>query len=113
MDERSPINQVLIVNSDPIHAANLEDALHAVNCRVLVCVEKEGALNTIRTEHVDLVIMVPPSPAMWRKDADSFCDAVRQLEEQPQIVCLLRGPYKGPGERLYGDRLNIKVMYER
>ena len=113
MNEKSPISQVLIVDSDPIHAADLEDALHTVACRVLVCAGKEGALNTIRAEHVDLVIMVPPSPALWRKDADSFCGAVRQLEEQPQIVCLLRGPYKGSSERLYGDRLNIKVLYER
>ena len=113
MDDRSPIDQVLIVDSDPIHVAELEDALHSINCRVSVCAEQEAALNTIRAEHVDLVIMVPTSPVLWRKDAECFCGAVRQLEEQPQIVCVLRGPYKGPGERLYGDRLNIKVMYER
>jgi DNA-binding response OmpR family regulator len=68
MDERSPIDQVLIVDSDPIHVAELEDALKMVNCKVLVCTEQEAALNTIRAEHVDLVIMVPFSPALWRKD---------------------------------------------
>ena len=107
------MEQVLIIDPDPIHATDLEDALHPVNCGVLVCSEQEAALNTIRAEHVDLVIMVPPSPALWRKDVDSLCDAMRQLEKRPQIVCVLRGPYKGPAERLYGDRLDIKVLYER
>lgn len=113
MDKRSPIGQVLIVDSDPIHVAELEDALHTVNCRVLVCSEKEEAVDTLRAEHVDLVAIVPSSPAQWRKEADSLCDAVRQLEDKPQIMCILRGPYKGPSDRLYGDRLNIKVVYER
>ena len=113
MDERSPIDQVLIVDSDPIHAAELEDALKMVNCKVLVCPEQEVALNTLQAEHVDLVVMVPASPAQWRKDAKSLCDAVRKFEKRPQIVCVLRCPYKGPSERLYGDRLNIKVLYER
>ena len=113
MDERIRIDQVLIVDSDPIHVAELEDALQTVNCKVLVCPEQEAALNIMRAEHIDLVIMVPSSPALWRKDAECFCDAVRQLGERLQIVCVLRGPYKGPGERLYGDRLNIKVLYER
>jgi DNA-binding response OmpR family regulator len=113
MDQRGPIDQILIVDSDPVHAAELEDALHTVNCRVLVCSEQEAALNTIRAEHVDLLIVVPSSPELWRKDAESLCDAVRQFEERPQIVCILRGPYRGPAERLYGDRLSIKVLYER
>lgn len=113
MEERSPIDQVLIVDSDPVHAADLEDALHMVNCRVLVCSERASALNTLQAEHVDLVVMVPASPTQWRKDAKFLCDAVRESEKQPQIVCVLRGPYKGPSDRLYGDRLNIKVLYER
>lgn len=113
MDERSPIDQVLIVDSDPIHAADLENALHTVNCRVLVCPEQQAALNTMRAEHVDLVVLVPSSPALWRKNAELLCGALRQLEERPQIVYVLRCPYKGADERLYGDRLNIKVLYER
>ncbi len=113
MDERSPIDQVLIVDSDPIHAAELEDALQTVNCRVLVCSEQESALNAIRAEHFCLVIIVPPSPSVWRKDTGSFCDAVRRLGRMPEIVCVLRGPYKGPGERLYGDKLGVRVIHAR
>jgi DNA-binding response OmpR family regulator len=112
MNERSPIDKVLILDADPIHAADLEDALDTVNCKVLVCAEQGAALNAIRTEFVDLVVMVPLSPMRWRRDAKSLCDAMSQLEEWPRIICVLRGPYRGPAERLYGDRLNIKVMYE-
>lgn len=113
MDVRRLINQVLIVDSDPTHAAGLENALQTVNCRVSVCTEQETALNIMRAERINIVIAVAPSAAQWRRDAHSLCDAVSQLEEQPQIVCVLRCPYRGPAERLYGDRLNIKVLYER
>lgn len=113
MIARSPIGKVLIVDSDPIHAAALEHALQMVICRVLVRSEQEAVLNALRIEHLDLVVVVPASPAQWRKDAEPLCDALRRIEEQPLIVFILRCPYMGPDERLYGDRLNIKVMYER
>ena len=113
MDERSAISQVLIVDSDPNHVAELEDVLQTVKCRILVRSGQEAALDTIRKEHIDLVIMVPPLPANWRKDVKSLCDAVHLLGETLQIVCVLRAPLNGPGERLYGDKLGIRVMHAR
>ena len=112
MDERTPTDRVLIVDADALHVAALEDELRTVNCRVSVCSGLQAAVATLRAEHVDLVVMVPPFPARWKEDADSLCDAVRQLEDRPQILCILRGPYRGPGNRLYGDRLNVRVLHE-
>lgn len=113
MDASNPRGRVLIVDSDPVHGAEIEDALHSVNCKVFVCSALETALQTVRVEQIDLVVVVPNSPAHWRKRAESFSEAVRQLEEPPQIVFVLRCPYMGPADRLYGDRLNIKVLHER
>jgi hypothetical protein len=31
----------------------------------------------------------------------------------PPIICLMRGPYRGPNERVYAARKGFKVVYER
>jgi DNA-binding response OmpR family regulator len=113
MNEMNRISSVLIIDSDPVHVAELVEALHVVNCGILVCGELEAALKTIRMENVDIVVLVSHSLAHWRRDAESLCQAVRQLGDAPQVICVLRGPYNGPSERLYGDRLNVKVLYEK
>jgi len=67
----------------------------------------------VRTQLVDLVVMVSASTTGWKAEAELFRDLVRQLPNSPQILCVLRKPYNGPSDRLDGDRLGITVIYER
>jgi hypothetical protein len=36
-----------------------------------------------------------------------------RMSEPPQIVCLLRGAYRSPNERVYAARRGFKVVYEQ
>lgn len=107
--------RVMIVDADTAHAAELKAALQSIDCFLFVTSDQNAALRVLGVQRLDLVVVVSSSRAHWRKDAERFADAVRHLvpDEQPQIVCVLQGSYQGPGERLYGDRLKIKVLYER
>lgn len=112
MDASTAMGRVMIVDADAVHVAAMEEALLAVNCKVVVCAELPAAVETLRTEPVDVVVMVHSSRAPWKKDVESLSKAVRQLEEQPHVLCILRGPYRGPSDRLYGDQLNVRVLHE-
>lgn len=112
MDEGIGMGRVMIVDADAAHVAAMEEALLAINCKVAVCAELSAAVETLRTEPIDVVVMVHSSRAQWKKDVDSLCRAVRELEEQPHVLCVLRGPYRGPSDRLYGDQLNVQVLHE-
>lgn len=106
------MDQVLIIDSDPIHASNLKEALEAAECRVSVHRDQRTAIEALNTQRVNAVVVVPRSPTWWRSDLKLFCRAMSDSEQMPEIFCLLRWPSKGPDDRLYGDQLSVKVLHD-
>jgi hypothetical protein len=107
------MDQVLIIDSDPIHAAELEDALLAVNFRVFVSIEElPTAIEANLAVGINLVVFVPHFAAGWRNDLELICRATRSLVRQPAILCVLRWPSNGPSDRIFGDLLNVRVLHE-
>jgi CheY-like chemotaxis protein len=106
------MEQVLIIDSDPIHAANLKEALEAAECRVSVHRDQRAAIDALKEQRVNTVVVVPRSPAWWRSDLNLFCNALSGSKRMPDILCLLRWPSKGPDDRLYGDQLSVQVLHE-
>jgi DNA-binding response OmpR family regulator len=106
------MEQVLIIDSDPIHAADLKEALEAAEYRVSVHRDHQTAIGVVKAQLVNTVVVVPRSPAWWRSDLKLLCNALSGSERMPTILCLLRWPSKGPDDRLYGDQLSVKVLHE-
>jgi len=106
------MDRVLIVDPDPVHAQNLKEALEAAGCKVSVHPGQRNAVESVATQRIDAVVIVPRSRSWWMQDLKHLRDALTDLDNPPEIFCLLRWPSKGPADRLYGDQLNVRVMHE-
>ena len=106
------MGHVLILDSDSAHAADLAHGLQAASCRTTVCSSMQQAIDSLRRHPVDIAILVSDSATDWKSSAKWLHNAVGHLRDTPQLVCVLRGPYQGPGERLYGARHGVRVIYE-
>lgn len=107
------MEQILLIDPDPEHACAVARALEMLRCKIAICPDHESAASLISVQAFAVIVAaVTPSPG-W----DGLVDAVRhvalQLPQSPQIVCLLRSPYRGPSERVYAARRGFRVVYER
>lgn len=107
------MDRILIVDADGAHASMLVNALNRVNFRVEVCREYRSAVDHLAKYGADIVVIVPRSPSSWRNELKGFCDAIGYDEFRPEILCVLRWPPNGYGDRLFGDELNVEVINER
>jgi CheY-like chemotaxis protein len=107
------MERVLIVDSDEVHAAELQHALESVGCEVAVYGDAKNDLEMIRSVCPELVVVVPRSPMRLVDALASVHSAVKYLERQPELLFVLRWTPRGPAERLLGDRWNAQVLYER
>lgn len=108
-----PCDHILILDADVDHAEELAEALSVVGFRASVVRARDAVVAAIKRGVVDLVIIVPHSPSWWRNDLKSFCEAIRNVADRPEIMCVLPWPAKGPGDRIFGDELNVRVLHEK
>ena len=107
------MEQVLIVDPDPIHAIALKEALEAANYFVSVHRNHQTATHAAVSQSISAVVFVSSSPSWWRNDLKAFCASVANTKHAMDIVCLLRWPSIGPTDRLFGDELNVRVLHEQ
>ena len=107
------MDTVLILDSDPQHAAELGSALTALSCRAIFCRDRRAALDTLRQRDVDIVVLVARATDEWKASMEVLSGAARQNANPPGLACVLRGTYEGPSEKLYGARRGIRVIYEQ
>lgn len=107
------MEQVLIVDPDPIHAIALKEALEAANYFVSVHCNHRTATDAALSQGISAVVFVSSSPSWWRNDLKDFCESVANTKHAIDVVCLLRWPSIGPTDRLFGDELNVRVLHER
>jgi hypothetical protein len=105
-------DHILILDADANHAEALAEALTLVGFQAFVARAREAVIAAIKQGGVDLVIIVPRSPSWWRSDLKTFCEAIRDVGDRPEIMCILPWPAKGPGDRIFGDELNVAVLHE-
>jgi DNA-binding response OmpR family regulator len=106
------MGHVLILDSDSAHAAELVRELQTASCRTTMCSERQDAMDILRKQQIDIVILVSNPAVDWKSSAKWLYCASRHLQNPPQIVCVIRTPYQGPSERLYGARHGVRVIYE-
>lgn len=106
------MEQILIVDPDPIHSTALKEALEAANYFVSVHRDHRTAMHAVVSEGISAVVFVSSSPSWWRNDLKAFCESMANTKHAMHVVCLLRWPSIGPTDRLFGDELNVSVFHE-
>jgi DNA-binding NtrC family response regulator len=107
------MEQILIVDPDTIHACTVTEALRRVSRSILACTCAEDAIAAIEREALAVIIVVADVRIDWYVDVDVIRHVAFQHPDPPRIICLLRGPYCGPSDRVYATRKGFKVIYER
>jgi ActR/RegA family two-component response regulator len=107
------MERVIIIDSDSVHAAELQRALESVDCEVAVYGDAKNDFELIRSVCPELVVVVPRSPMRLGDALVSVHSALKHLERQPDLLFVLRWLPRGPAERLLGDRWDAQVLYER
>jgi hypothetical protein len=106
------MEQVLIVDPDPIHATALKEALEAAGYFVPVHCDYRTAVQAGVSQSISAVVFVSSSPSWWRNDLKALCESVANGKHAMDVVCLLRWPSISPTDRLFGDELNVRVLHE-
>ena len=107
------MERILIVDSDRAHSTEVEQVLRCAGYETKVCTEASDAVQILKDDSFDVVVVVPRSKAMLHDDLMSLCPKMKYLNLQPDLLFLLRWKPSGPAERLLGDRWNVQVQYER
>ncbi len=107
------MDTILILDPDPEHAAALGRALMALSCRAILCRGRREALDILRRRVVDIVVLVAKVTDEWKACMEALSGVATQCTNPPGITCIIRGPYGGPSEKLYGARRGIRVIYEQ
>jgi len=106
------MEHVLIVDPDAIHSAGMEDALEAADYLVSVHRDYRTIMQALIPEGISTVVFVSSSPSRWRNDLKALCGSMADAKRAIDVLCLLRWPSVGPGDRLFGEQLNVRVIHE-
>jgi len=107
------MGRILLLDADGHHAKQVEWALKDISCQTTTCTDLQSAIYLIQKQLFDAVVVVSKPGMDWDIRVEFIRHAAFQMPERPHIVCLLRGPYSGPNERVYAARKGFKVIYEQ
>lgn len=103
---------VLLIDPDWKHAFKIACALRLVSPRIILHADVQDAAETLRAEQIDLVISIPDIDRDWKREVETLQEETSKMLNPPQILCVLRSPYRGPEDRLYGAQRGIQVIHE-
>ena len=112
-EKKESMGLILLLDADTEHANEIASALRNVSCQTVICSTLQTASSLLQTRTVESVVISTVLDSDWTRLADIIRAVVFHLPEPPQIVCLLRGTYRGPAERVYAARKGFKVIYEQ
>jgi hypothetical protein len=106
------MNCILLFDPDLHYAAAVMTALRGIPCRVLVSPDLRNAIHLMHVQALECVVVVSPPEADWRTLVDAVQLAAREVPEPPDVICLLRGPYRGSNDRVYAARKGFVLLHE-
>jgi AmiR/NasT family two-component response regulator len=106
------MDRILLLDPDPSHASGVADALRVASCQTIIAANVSGVPRLLQVHPVDVVVIVSHSASNWMAEAEQVRNLVSAMENPPQVLCVLRGPYRGPEGRVYGAQCGIRVIYE-
>jgi hypothetical protein len=107
------MGRVLLLDADGRHAKQVEGALRAISCQTTISADLQSSISLLQRQQFDAVVVVSNPGMDWDIRVEFIRHAALRLPEPPLIVCLLRGLYRGPNERVYAARKGFKVVYEQ
>jgi DNA-binding NtrC family response regulator len=107
------MEQILVVDPDTIHSFAVAEALRRVSRSILTCTRVEDAIVVMEREALAVIVVVADIRVNWYADLDAIRHVALGQSNPPRIVCLLRGPYCGPSDKVYGARKGFTVIYEQ
>lgn len=105
--------RLLLVDADAEHADSIMRALRSRLCTVSLCNSVENGTAVIAQRTFDAVIVSLFRAQGWDFLVDRIRHAALRTSQPPQVICLLRGPYRGPAEKVHAARKGFRVVYER
>jgi len=105
------MDRILILDTDPAHAAAIEDALSAKGFAVVVCDNAQIAAERAREGDAECMVFVARSRAHWKQDVQLIARTIQIRDHAPDILCVLPWAPDGPEDRLYGDALRVGVVH--
>ncbi len=107
------MGQILLFDADAEHARQIAAVLGCISCQTTICADTQTAVSFLERQPFDVVLVVTVPRLDWDISVEFIRHAALQVPEPPRIVCLLRGPYRGPSERVYAARKGFRIIYER
>jgi hypothetical protein len=107
------MGRVLLLDTDSEHATNITWALRSISCQITTCSSLRSAVSFLQMQKFEVFVVVTTPGPSWSVAVEAIRQAINHMSEMPQIVSLLRGPYRGPAEKVYAARKGFRVIYER
>lgn len=105
--------RALIIDTDRRRAMEIAGALRIIGCRGVVRTSISEAIDLLSLEPVDVLIVSEGQSTCWQNAVMALLSILQELPNRPQIFSILRGPYRGPADRLWGARRGVRVIYEQ
>lgn len=105
--------RLLLLDADGHHARQVQSALRRLSSQTTICTDLQSVIYSIQRQRFDLIIVVADPGLDWDIGVEFVRHSAFRMPDPPQIVCLLRGPYQGPNQRVYAARRGFKVVYEQ
>lgn len=106
------MHHVLLLDPDVVHARQVASALESICCQTTMVAAQDFSAAFISEGKFDAVVVVSFGGSGWY----GFMEAVRRAALQticpPEIIALLRTPYRDPAEKVFAARKGFKVVYE-
>jgi len=106
------MNRILLLDPDPYHAAAVVGALRGIPCKAIVVPDLRNAIQLMRVQVVECVVVVSHPKSDWQIQVDAIRLVARDQPDPPDTICLLRGPYQGPTDRVYAARKGFVLLHE-
>jgi DNA-binding NtrC family response regulator len=107
------MGRVLLLDADQDHATAIAWALRNISCQTTTSSNLRSVLSFLQTQKFEVVVVVTTPGPNWNVAVETILYATTHMTELPQVVCMLRGPYRGPNERVYAARKGFRVIYEK
>lgn len=110
------MGHVLLLDPDAQHRDTVKSLFRSHFGSLVACSTAStvaDALELLRQHQFDILILSALSNENWHVCMDAVRTALGQSSNPPKILCVLRGPYRGPAAEVYGARRGFRVIYER
>lgn len=107
------MERLLLIDSEPEHAGAVARSLRSLSFEVAICTGVHAAVPLLESQSFAAIVIVTLRSAGWDGLVETIRQVALQKSEPLPIVCLMRGAYRGPAEKVYAIRKGFQLIYEQ